>query len=564
MGSTYADIGHQLQKCLTGIDGFDSITYGGLPRGRTSLVCGAAGCGKTLFAMQFLVNGATLYDEPGVFISFEENETELTQNMASLGVDLNELVNRNKIGLDYIFLDRSEIAEAGEYDLEGLFVRLDLAISSIGAKRVVLDTIEALFSGLNNTSILRAELRRLFRWLKARGVTAIITGEQGTGTLTRHGIEEYVSDCVIMLDQKVVDNIATRRLTIRKYRGSAHGTNEYPFLIDEHGVCIMPITSIELNAGAPTVRASTGVNRLDNMLGGQGYYVGSSILISGTAGTGKTTLAAQAVDATCRRGEKGLYFAFEESRSQIIRNMTSVGIDLKQWVDKGLLEFIASRPTYYGLEMHLVTMYKKINEFGPKIVVVDPISDLTAVGNAADVKGMLTRLLDFLKHKQITAVLLDLSGVSSAEKTGIGISSQADTWIALRDIELNGERNRGLYVLKSRGMAHSNQIREFALTGSGIELLDVYTGAEGVLTGTARYVQEAREKAQFLIRQREIERKRQEIERKRRKMEAAIAELQASFESEREELEIYITQEEAQAKNLGKDVEEIALLRKAD
>jgi circadian clock protein KaiC len=505
-----------------------------------------------------------LYNEPGVFMSFEESEAELTENTASLGIDLNELVNQNKIILDYVYVEKSEIVETGEFDLEGLFVRLESAINSIGAKRVVLDTIESLFTGLSSTTILRAELRRLFRWLKKKGVTAIITGEQGTGTLTRHGIEEYVSDCVILLDHKVVDNISTRHLSIKKYRGSAHGTNEYPFLIDEYGICIMPITSVELNACAPLERTSTGVERLDTMLGGLGYYVGSSVLISGTAGTGKSTLAAQVVDSACRRAEKCLYFAFEESQSQIIRNMRSVGIDLGQWAEKELLQFAASRPSFYGLEMHLVTMYKKINEFQPQVVVIDPISDLSAVGSAADVKSMFTRLLDFLKHKQVTVILLDLSSAHSTEQTDLGISSLADTWIALRDIELNGERNRGIYVLKSRGMAHSNQIREFTLSGSGIELRDVYTGSEGVLTGSARFAQEARDKAQRLLRQQEIERKRQDIERKRKKMEAEIAELQASFATEKAELEDLIAQGETESSMLDQDTEQIALLRKAD
>lgn len=557
-------IGKVLRKCPTGIQGLDEVTFGGLPLGRTALVCGAAGCGKTLLAMQFLVNGAMLYDEPGVFMSFEENETELAENFASLGVDLNALVLQKKISLDYVHLDKSEIAETGEYDLDGLFIRLDYAISSTGAKRVVLDTIEALFAGLSNVLILRAELRRLFRWLKDRGVTTIVTGEQGSGTLTRHGIEEYVSDCVILLDHKVVDQISTRRLRIAKYRGSAHGTNEYPFLIDEQGICIMPITSVGLNASTSTARISSGVGRLDTMLGGQGFYVGSSILISGTAGTGKTSLAASTVDAACRRGERCLYFAFEESRSQIVRNMKSIGIDLEQWISQGLLQFHASRPTLFGLEMHLVSMYKKVNEFKSQIVVLDPISNLTASGNFADVKLMITRMLDFLKNQNITLLLLDLSSVNSIEQTGIGISSLTDTWITLRDIELNGERNRGLYLLKSRGMAHSNQIREFVLTDHGIELLDVYTGPEGILTGSARYAQVEKEKTQRLVRQQEIERKRREIDRKRQQMEATIAKLKVAFEAEKDELEKTIIQEEAQVRIQDNNREQLAIMRKAD
>jgi circadian clock protein KaiC len=564
MSSTSAIICNQLQKCPTGIDGFDSISYGGLPKNRTSLVCGASGCGKTLFAMQFLINGAVLHKEPGVFMSFEENETELAENFASLGVDLTELTRQNVISVDYVDLTGSEIAEAGEYDLEGLFVRLDLAISSIGAKRVVLDTIEALFAGLSNVSILRTELRRLFRWLKERGVTAVITAEQGSGTLTRYGIEEYVSDCVITLDHNFSDRTSTRKLSIRKYRGSPHGTNEYPFLINDKGICIMPITSVELNANVSTARVSTGVGRLDTMLGGNGYFIGSSVLITGTSGTGKSTLAAKTADAACARGEKCLIFAFEESQSQIIRNMASVGMDLSKWVDAGLLRFSVSRPTFYGIEMHLVTMYNNINEFKPNIVVIDPISDFSAVGNATDVKSMLTRLLDFLKHKEITTILLDLSDNDKKEQTSIGVSSLIDTWIALRDIELNGERNRGLYILKSRGMNHSNQIREFVLTDRGIELRDVYTGPEGVLTGTARLVQEAREKAKALAQQQEIERKLRDVERKRIKMETMIADLQAAFEAEKEELETIINQEEAQIVIIDKGSENIAQMRKAD
>jgi len=553
-----------LKKCPTGIQGLDDITFGGLPLGRTALVCGAAGCGKTLLAMQFLVNGAQLYNEPGIFMSFEENETELAENFASLGVDLNELTAQNKINLDYVHLDKNEIAEAGDYDLDGLFIRLDYAIQSIGAKRVVLDTIEALFSGLSNTTILRAELRRLFRWLKERGVTAIVTGERGNGTLTRHGIEEYVSDCVILLEHKVVDQISTRRLRIAKYRGSAHGTNEYPFLINEQGICLMPITSVGLNAVASIERISSGIERLDTMLGGHGFYVGSSILISGTAGTGKTSLAASTADAACRQGKRCLYFAFEESRSQIVRNMKSVGIDLNQWLDQGLLEIHASRPTLFGLEMHLVNMYKKATESKPQLVILDPISNLTAAGNCSDVKLMLTRMLDFLKLQNITALFLDLSNFNQTSQTDIAISSLTDTWIALQNIEINGERNRGLYLLKSRGMAHSNQIREFVLTDQGIELLDVYTGPEGVLTGSARYAQEEKELAQRLLREQEIERKRREIERKHQQLTATIASLQADFESEKMELEKIMALEGAHLTALDSNRLHLAKLRNAD
>ncbi len=559
-----SNVDQTLKKCPTGIQGFDEISLGGLPLGRTSLVCGAAGCGKTLMAMQFLVNGAKLYNEPGVFISFEENEQELAQNFSSLGIDLNQLIEQKKLYIDYIHLDKSEIAETGEYELEGLFVRIDYAIKAIGAKRVVIDTVEALFSGLSDTTILRAELGRLFRLLKSRGVTAIVTGEKGSGLLTRYGIEEYVSDCVILLDHQVIDQISTRRLRIIKYRGSAHGTNEYPFLIDERGICVMPITSLGLRAEVGTTRIPTGIKRLDTMLGGQGLYAGSSVLISGTAGTGKTSLAAHMAAATCRRGERCLYFSFEESASQIIRNMGSIGLDLRQWVDQGLMKFQAARPTMYGLEMHLVSMYKCVREFEPQIVIVDPISNLAAVGNNNEVKLMITRLLDFLKIHNITAVLLDLCDVNHTEQTAVGVSSLADTWISLRDMELNGERNRALYILKARGMAHSNQIREFIFTDHGIELLDVYTGSEGVLTGSARYAQLEKEKARKLLRQQEIDRKRREIDRKRRRMEAAIADLQVAFAAEKEELERIIAQEELELTIEDQNSKHLALMRKAD
>lgn len=535
----------QLPKCLTGIKGLDEVTNGGLPRGRTSLVCGSAGCGKTLLAMQFLVNGAMLYDEPGVFMSFEENERELAENVTSLGIDLKGLVAGKKIFLDYVYFDKSEIAETGEYDLEGLFVRLDYAIRSVGAKRVVLDTIEALFSGLSNESIIRAELRRLFRWLKERGVSAIVTGEKGSGSLTRHGIEEYVSDCVVQLDHKVAEQISTRRLRIIKYRGSSHGTNEYPFLIDEEGISIMPITSVGLTALASTHRISTGIGRLDTMLGGGGYFEGSSILISGSAGTGKSTLSAYAADAACRRGDRCLYFAFEESDHQIIRNMTSVGLDLKHWQEQGLLRFIPSRPTLMGLEMHLVRIYKCVNEFEPRLVILDPISNLATTGETGEVKIMLTRLLDFLKLKGITAVFTNLSSPNQQGQTETQTSSLIDTWIALRDIESNGERNRGLYVIKSRGMAHSNQIREFTLSDQGIDLVDVYTGKEKILTGSARFAQKEKDEALHLLQQQEIERMQREVERKRARMDAEIAALQLVFETDKEELEKLISDKKA-------------------
>jgi circadian clock protein KaiC len=554
-----------LQKCPTGIKGLDEITGGGLPQGRPTLVCGGTGCGKTLLAMEFLIRGATEFGEPGVFISFEEKTEELTKNFASLGFDLYALAADNKIALDYIHIERSEIEETGEYDLEGLFIRLGHAIDSIKAKRVAIDTVEALFSGFSNEVILRAELRRLFGFLKSKGVTAVITGEQGEKSLTRFGLEEYVADCVIFLNHKVDQQIATRRMRIVKYRGSAHGTNEYPFLIDEQGFSVMPISSIGLDHAAYSERVSTGIPRLDTMLGGEGYFKGSSILATGTAGTGKSSMAAHFVDAACRRGERCLYFAFEESRNQIIRNMRSIGIDLEQWVNKGLLEFRNSRPSLYGLEMHLVTMHKAIEGFKPAIVVVDPISNLVAAASEVEVKSMLSRLIDFLKMKGITAFCTDLTSVGgSLERTDVGISSLMDTWLLLQVIEGSGERNRGLYILKSRGMEHSNQVREYRLTDNGAILQDVYVGPGGVLTGAGRVAQEAREKVETLERNQEIERKQRDIERKKAVIEAQIEALRTSFEAEKDDLEQAIAREKLHQELLAEETQAMARSRKAD
>jgi len=460
----------KLPKSPTSIQGLDEITGGGLPKGRPTLVCGGAGCGKTLFAMEFLVRGATQYNEPGVFVSFEETEKELTANVASLGFDLATLVERKKLWLEHIHIERSEVEQSGEYDLEGLFIRIHQAIENIGARRLVLDTIETLFSALPNPRAVRSELRLLLCWLKRKGVTAIITAERGDGTLTRQGLEEYVSDCVILLDHRVNDQSSIRRLRIVKYRGSTHGTNEYPFLIDEDGFSVLPVTSLGLNYNSSPKRISTGIPRLDTMLSGKGYYRGSTVLVSGTAGTGKTSIAAQFVDAACRRKERVLYFTFEESPSQLVRNMRSIGINLEPWLKKGMLQFLATRPTLYGLENHLTTCIKLINKFKPTVVVLDPINSFMAGENQSEVKSMLLRLVDFLKMNRITAFCTSLtSGDDNLESTDVYISSLMDTWLLLRDIEIGGERNRGLYVLKSRGMAHSNQIREFRLTSHGIE-----------------------------------------------------------------------------------------------
>jgi circadian clock protein KaiC len=537
-----------LAKCPSGIAGLDEITGGGFPRGRTSLVCGSAGCGKTQLAMEFIARGARDFNEPGVFMCFEETEEELKSNVSSLGFDLDELIERKMVAIDYVAVERSEIEETGEYDLEGLFVRLQHAISSVGAKRVALDTIEALFSGLANTAILRAELRRLFRWLKAKGVTTLVTGERGDGALTRQGIEEYVSDCVITLDHRVTDELSTRRLRIVKYRGSTHGTNEYPFLITHTGISVLPITSLSLNHAVSNERVSTGVPRLDTMLGGQGYYKGTTILLTGTAGTGKTSLAATFVDAACRRGEKCLYLAFEESQDQIIRNMRSIGVNLQPHVSRGLLKFHASRPTFYGLEMHLLVTHLLVEQHGPAIVVIDPVTNLVSGGSAGDVHAMAMRLVDYLKGRGITTVMTTLtSGGDHLEQSEINISSLIDTWLLVRDIEGGGERNRGLYILKSRGMAHSNQIREFRLSDQGIELLDVYLGPDGVLTGSARLVQEARAQADEVERHDKARRRYLEVEAERRALAAQVAALEAKILLHEKDMQALESQEAAQS-----------------
>jgi circadian clock protein KaiC len=529
---------HNLLKTPSGIKGLDDITNGGLPQGRPTLICGGPGCGKTMMSMEFLVRGAIEHNEPGVFMAFEETRDELTKNTSSLGFDLDELVSQNKLALDHVHIDRSEIYETGEFDLDGIFIRLAYAIDSIGAKRVVLDTIEALFSGFTNMAILRAELRRLLRWLKDKGVTAIITGERGEGSLTRQGLEEYVSDCVILLDQRINEQSAIRRLRIIKYRGSNHGTNEYPFLIDENGISILPITSLGLEHSASTERLSSGIASLDEMLGGMGFYRGTSILVSGTAGSGKTSLSSYFINAACARGEKCLYFAFEESQGQLIRNMRSIGLDFEPWLKQELLSVHAARPTVHGLETHLTTMYALVHQWQPRVVVVDPISNLITIGTSSDVRAMLTRLVDFLKTQTITTLFTELLTDKGAtvDFLASGVSSLMDTWILLEDIEEDGERNRCLTVRKSRGMDHSNKVREFLLSSHGIELIDVYRGADGVLTGSARAVYEMKEKSHQLLRQQELERMQSAIERQRQQLELQISLLQAEFRAKEEEL----------------------------
>lgn len=547
-----------LPKTPTGINGLDEVTGGGLPTGRPSLICGAAGSGKTLFSIEFIVRGAMQFGEPGVFMAFEEKAEELSMNVASLGFDLQKLQKDKLIKVDHVHIDRSEIEETGEYDLDGLFIRLNYAIDSIGAKRVVLDTIENLFSGLGNQAILRAELRRLFGWLKDKGVTTIITGEKGDGSLTRQGLEEYVSDCVILLDHRVSNQISTRLLRVVKYRGSVHGTNEYPFLIDEEGISVLPVTSLLLNHEVSSERIPSGITALDKMLGGKGFFRGSSVLVSGTAGTGKTSLAALFANETCRRKERCLYFAFEESPQQIVRNMQSIGIDLKKHIDSGLLQMHASRPTLNGLEMHLVNIHKKVKLFQPHTVIIDPITNLVTVGSVSEVKSMLIRLIDFLQAEQITVMFTALSlNTIVNEQTDEGVSSLVDAWLQVKDIESNGERNRGMYIMKSRGMKHSNQVREFVITDEGLDLVDVYLGPEGVLTGSAREAQQLSEVTGEVLRTHALTRKEIEIQRKRKVLEAKIASLQEEFESVQDQLNKSYIEEDLKKEVMEKNREQL-------
>jgi circadian clock protein KaiC len=460
-----------LSKAATGIQGLDEITGGGLPRGRTTLVCGSAGCGKTMLAMEFLVRGAQQYAEPGVFVSFEESAEELAQNVASMGFDLAALAARKQLSIDHVRVVRSEIEETGDFDLEGLFIRLGLAVDAIGAKRVVLDTLEALFSGFGNIGILRAELRRLFDWLKQRGLTAVITGERGDGTLTRHGLEEYVSDCVILLDHRVVNQLSARRLRIVKYRGTAHGSDEYPFLIGAKGISVVPITSIGLNHQASNEVVASGVPSLDRILGVGGFYRASTILVSGAAGTGKSSIAGHFVEEAGRRGERSLYIALEESQSEIVRNMRTIGIKLAPLVARDGLRFHVSRPTACGLEMHLASIHQSVIDVRPRVVVVDSITSLLSMGSATEVTSMVVRLVDFLKVNDITLVMTALTNAEGrSEGTGVNVSSLVDTWLTLSNAIDDGVRVRTLAVVKARGMGHSNQTHEVVISKHGVEV----------------------------------------------------------------------------------------------
>lgn len=556
-------------KVPSGIKGLDEITGGGFPKGRPALVTGGPGCGKTLFAMEFIARGIKEFDETGVFLSFEERTGDLEKNFASIGFDLEEMISRKKLALDHIPINRSEIEETGAYDLEGLFVRIGAMIDEVRAERIAIDTLEALFSGFSNEAILRAELRRLFHWLKDRGITAVVTGERGDRTITKYGLEEYVADCVISLDHRVSNQIATRRLRIIKYRGSLHGTDEYPFLIADDGISVLPITSLSLTHPAPREKVESGVPRLDAMLGGGGFYRGSSVLVSGQAGSGKTSFAARFAEAACQRGERCLYFAFEESEDQVLRNMESIGIHLDPWKKKGTLQFRAVRPTAFSLEMHLSMMLRSIREGEPDVVVVDPISNLFPVGDDLQVRSMLMRLIDQIKSEQITGLFTNLTpaytqGPYTLDPTQAHVSSLMDAWISLKNVEGNGERNRVLSVIKARGLAHSNQVREFGLSANGIEILDVYHGGGEVLYGTTRAVQAIREKAERKRRGRELDLLKRDLDQKRRTMEREIQGIRDRFQEEEDELQARLDQEsETQADQMGED-REMEVLRRAD
>ncbi len=554
-----------LKKCPTGILGLDEITGGGLPKGRTTIVCGGPGCGKTMLGVEFLVRGAMKLNEPGVLMAFEETPRDIATNVASLGFDIHALARKKKLYLDFLSVEPSEIKESGDYDLEGLFIRLQAAIAAVGAKRVMFDTLEALFSGFSNPQILRAEFRRLFRWLKDRGLTAIVTAERGEGNLTRYGLEEYVSDCVILLDHRVKNQISERRLRIVKYRGTSHGADEYPFLIDERGMSILPLSALQLQHKVWNERVSSGIPDLDKMLEGQGYYRGTSILVTGTAGSGKTSVSAAFIDAACRRGERCLFIDFEESRDQVARNMKSIGLNLNRWAGNGLLTHEAWRPTQFGIEMHLLRIHKLIEKHKPQCMVIDPITNLMHGSGDKEVYSMMMRLVDFLKNSGITAIFVSLTaGGSKLESSTVGVSSLADTWILLRDIESDGERNRCIYVLKSRGMAHSNQLREFVITAKGIKLLPPYIGPGGVLTGTSRINQEAKEKFAALQRDFEISRKQREVSRKRRALEAQAASLQAELVTVEREAEDLTRENKKREQQAHVDQAGLATSRGAD
>ncbi len=472
---------NQLPKCPTGIKGFDQITAGGLPKNRITLICGSAGSGKTLLGIDFLIKGAANYHEPGIFMSFEETEEELYKDVASLSLDLQGLVSQKKILLEHVLLGRRDIQEL-DFNLEGLFIRLEHAIDAIGAKRVVLDSIESLFAGLTDAGMLRLEIKRLFRWLKNKHVTAIVTGEPGEGSYTRHGLEEYISDCIILLDNRVNQEMAIRRIRVIKYRGSNHGTNEYPFVIDKDGLSVIPITSAGLDQPGTAKRVSTGIPSLDKMFQGGGFTRGSTILISGTAGTGKTSLAAAFAVERCKRGERCLFLSYEESSGQLIQNMSSIDIHLGPLVEKGLLRIVSTRPSFFGLEMHLLDLYKTIEEFKPQAVVIDPLTSLIAEGSQREIQSMVTRMIDLLKSKCITGLFTSLVSSTAQNYTSgeVGVSSLIDTWLVVRELEEEAgkRRIRGLYIVKSRGMGHSSDVHKLVLSDDGISIVPMSAAAD--------------------------------------------------------------------------------------
>ncbi len=526
--------GPPLPKAPTGVAGLDEITRGGLPKGRSTLLTGGTGCGKTLLGLQFLVAGAREYGEPGVLITFEESAEKVTANFASLGFDLDGLLRDGLLVIYAFRAEPTEVVGTGEFDFEPLLLLLDEAIKRIGARRVVLDSIESLFGMFSAQAIVRAELGRLFGWLEDRAVTAIVTGERGdNGSLSRHGIEEFVSDCVIALDHRVHEGVATRRLQVVKYRGSAHETNEYPFIISAGGFSVWPVTAVSLDYGASEERVSTGVPRLDYMLSG-GLFRGSTVLVSGSAGTGKTTLGAQLIDAACARGERALLVLYEESTDEVIRNMRSVGLNLRRWAEAGPLRIWAVRPTEFGLESHLAAVSELLAEHAPAVAVMDGIASLLSGPGRGEVASMLARKFHLFKSRGITAMatILTEDDIESA----IGVSSRADTWLLLRNIESDGERNRLLFVLKQRGSANSNQVREFVLTDHGVELVDVYVGPAGVLTGSARLAQETRERDAGLQQQEDQQRRTRELRRGIARGQAQLAALQDELAAQQAEL----------------------------
>lgn len=541
----------QLAKCPTGIEGLDTITNGGLPRNRLTLICGSAGSGKTSLGVEFLVQGIIKYNEPGLLITFEEKPQEIIENAASIGFDLEDLINKKKLFIEYIQLQEEEIAQSGDYTLEALLIRFEQIVTSIAIKRVSLDTLDSIFAILGNTPILRAEIYRLFSWLKQKNITSLVTSEAGINTLSRNGLEEYISDCVISLRTNIVSEVLTRLLRIVKYRGSKHGTNEYPFLITDSGINLFPITSNYLNNIVSTEFVSTGVKELDEMMDNKGYYQGSTVLITGTAGTGKTSLASIFSNSICQTGERCIYFTFEEMINQILRNMSSINLNLQQWIDKDLLKFYAYRSSIYGLETHLLTIQNLIKQFKPQAVIIDPINNFELIGTELEIKSMMTRLIDFLKAQQITALFTSLTTViNPKEHAEVGISSLIDSWLVLQNLEYAGERTRGITIVKSRGIAHSNQIREFIITSNGVKLEKIYVGPNGILTGSARLDQEEQENLQFLLQEKETLRRKKLLEHKKATLEAKIMALKSEFDADTEEIESLIMKEEIQNKGI--------------